>query len=174
MRAKWAASGLSGTLDDVVAAEQKQQRRSRGDQRVCKCGHAARAHTGHHGPNNRNHDALEASGYKKCIPGRQVCPCAEFEPAISVSNAGRFMRKTSGPGSEHALSLGIRSLLADGGTFEWIEGVGCDACKRTVEQGAILVPIAFNPTTLQEQYSPSAINKLVCEDCRARRIAAGT
>jgi hypothetical protein len=173
MRAQWAQKmgTLMGTLDDAVADDIERKKRRVGDNRVCKCGHPAKTHTGYHNPSNRDHRYKAEVNDFMCKPGKQICPCQKAELVITATNSGLFLRRTEGSGRKHALGQGIENLLLSGGDFEWLEDVVCDLCLTNTDKFGnprtyIPIPLKNNiPVTY-----PTNTTKLVCEECVTTKL----
>lgn len=153
---------FSFTVEEAAAELETVKVLGRSDRRVCKCGHAARFHISE--STSKEMQELAALGHNRCAPGRQVCPCTTFEAVMVASDVRRFMARTDGPGAKHALAKGAMTTWKAGGTADWIPGVACDSCGA---QGVHLTPIAYTPHFVEAAY-PTAHNKLMCADCRAK------
>lgn len=143
------------------------------DPRVCVCGHPARCHTELAPEGSPVHVEAREQGRNICAQTRMVCPCVKFEPVVSVTDVRRFKYRTHGPGSDHALSLGIRQTRIKGGSVELLDGWVCRFCKTETEG---LVPVAYRLNAdgypIAEAEQPTKANALVCVECRTR-IRAG-
>lgn len=150
------------TPDDVdkAVAAAKAQADKNSERRICICGHGARSHSSH--GVSENAKFLRDRGLFRCAAGRVKCPCQEFRPVAITSDVRRFTAKTEGPAGLHALSKGARMATENGATVEWLEGVGCDRCHKT---DVAIVPVAYAPG-YYEASSATAINRLVCAECR--------
>jgi hypothetical protein len=143
-----AALGISA--DEAIQADEmlKEKTKINRDPRICLCGHASNKH-------------LVANGVVMCNPSRMVCPCKNLRPVIEVEDTRKFLRKTTGPGIEHALVRGIAALAKEGKEARWIDTPKCDRCSTT--DGKIVpVPITAGKTVA---YEPTNHNALLCEKC---------
>jgi hypothetical protein len=89
---------LDFDVEDVRTAEEKIKAQSRPDRdkRICACGHPLNSHT------------VGSSGVVLCTPSRMICPCKNARPVLIAGDARKFLRKTMGPGPEHALARGAK------------------------------------------------------------------
>lgn len=94
-------------IDEFLADESVKPKARERDGRICACGHPMSKH--------REVDVYEDGSLitYSCYPTRTSCLCAEALPVLEVSDIRPFMRKTKGYGDQHALSLGLRGLLAE-------------------------------------------------------------
>lgn len=141
------------------------------DDRVCVCGHAAKAHTSE--SDSDYHKEVARRGGFKCKPSVMVCPCVDFYPVLTSTNVRKFLYKTQEGQNLHALTRGIQACL-DGvkaGTIQvdWIEGVRCAVCKRT--DGAF-IPIAVDMKG-NEVDKPSPLNAIIHPECRGIQLGMG-
>jgi len=148
------AMGLS--VEEVQQAEQEmleslggRRYRTHVDPRICICGHPVGRHT-------------IAEGMVFCKPSRMECPCKKCRPVVEVDDVRKFLRKTSGAGPLHALTLGIKKLAQDGKNVKWIVELVCDRC------GAEGVPVSPTPVTQRGFAAQHATgyDALLCEKCR--------
>lgn len=141
-----AALGLS--VDEAVETDAKLKKKVCRDPRICICGHAVNKHT-------------VVNGIVMCNPSRMNCPCKSVRPVIEVDDTRRFLRKTTGPGYEHALIRGIAALHEIGKGMRWIEPPKCDRCSAT-EGRIVPVPITAGKTVA---YEATGRDALLCEKC---------
>lgn len=114
------------------------------DDRVCACGHAAKAHTSE--SSSEYHKTLRTIGRFECRPSRMSCPCKSFNPVLRSSNVRKFLYKTVGSAHLHALARGIeasREGVLDGSIeMEWLPDARCFACG---EAGGSFMAVAIRP-----------------------------
>jgi hypothetical protein len=139
-------------IEESKTAEEKisNQGRSDRDKRICACGH----------PMARHWTEL---GRTLCKPSKMECPC-KFESHRAVLIAGdarKFLRKTEGPGPEHALARGILASVDSGNSVEWIIEMECDFCKKTAQLSP--VPITQSRSIA---YRATGYDALLCRECR--------
>jgi hypothetical protein len=148
--AKDALEAMGISAEEAIAADENLKERKQRDSRICLCGHAVNRH-------------LVSSGSVLCTPSRMVCPCKNIRPVLEVDDIRMFLRKTTGPGVEHALVRGMAALAKDGKSARWIEEVACDRC-HTTEGRITAVPITAGKTVA---YEATGFNALLCESCMA-------
>lgn len=103
--------------DEYAKHEEEVGKRPRRDPRVCICGH----------PLSR-HEFISATGQYMCTPAKVTCSCTFNVPVLTAQDTRLFLRKTTGPGKEHALMRGISASLLAGKDIEWIDKPQCGAC----------------------------------------------
>ena len=139
-------------VEEVRTAEEKIKGMSRPDRdkRICTCGHPMNSHT------------ISSSGIVLCTPSRMMCPCKNARPVLIAGDARKFLRKTMGPGPEHALARGVLASFESGKDVEWIVGMICDKCGA---EGNIS-PV---PTTREGivQFEATGYDALLCKNCRS-------
>ena len=139
-------------VEEVKTAEEKIKAMSRPDRdkRICACGHPMNSHT------------VTSSGIVMCTPSRMVCPCKSVRPVLIDGDARKFLRKTLGPGPEHALARGILASIEDGKDVEWIIDMACDKC-------GVVGSISPVPTTREGlvQFEATGYDALLCKTCRS-------
>lgn len=141
---------------------------SRGDRRVCACGHAMGKHT-----------------TSRCLPnGKNVwraCNCRDPKPVLSVwgGDLMLFQKKSDGSliGGDHALWRGLVALQAGGlgvgpaGTrrrrprpeeIKWLVDA-CEKCARVFEDPSLLIPV--NGRALGGTETSAALNFMLCHEC---------
>ncbi len=146
--AKDALAALGLSIDEAVETDKKLKEQKPRDPRVCLCGHAVNKHT-------------VVNGITMCNPSRMTCRCKNCKPVIEVDDTRKFLRKTTGPGYEHALIRGIAALHEIGKGMKWIEPPKCDRCSTT-EGRIVPVPITDGKTVA---YEDTGRNALLCDKC---------
>lgn len=146
--AKDALAALGLSLDEAIEADQRLTEKKTRDPRVCLCGHAVNRHT-------------IVNGIVMCNPSRMSCPCKNCRPVIEVDDTRKFLRKTTGPGYEHALIRGIAALSEIGKSMKWIEPPKCDRCSTT-EGRIVPVPVTAGKTVA---YEATGRDALLCDKC---------
>jgi hypothetical protein len=142
-----AAMGVS--VDEAIEADKSQKDRKPRDPRVCLCGHAINRHT-------------TPAGVVYCKPSQLDCDCKKIEAVIEVEDTRLFLRKTNGPGLEHALIRGMSALADAGKEAKWLVPIECAKCKTT--EGAIMpAPINIHSSTVANE--STGYNALLCQDC---------
>ena len=143
------AMGIS--VDEVRKADElvREKRHDR-DQRICLCGHAIARHT-------------VTSGVVYCKPGRMDCPCKRCRPVLEVFDTRKFMRKTSGAGALHALTLGVLAHIELGKPVKWITDLQCDRCQKN-DQNVVPVPVTQQGKAVT--YA-TGYDALLCRECRS-------
>jgi hypothetical protein len=147
-KAKSALEAMGIGLEEAVEADNRLKERQVRDPRICLCGHAINKH-------------IVANGVVMCTPSRMVCPCKSVRAVIEVEDTRKFLRKTTGPGIEHALVRGIAALAADNKEAKWIEPPKCDRCSTT-EGRIVPCPITAGKQIANEA---SGTNALLCTKC---------
>lgn len=140
--------------DQALSEDGKLSARPRRDRRICACGH----------PMNRHYEIMP--GRWACKPSRMDCRCETARAVLEVQDTRVFLRKTNGPGVEHALSRGMAALHYAGKSAEWIEGPSCDACQKI---GVQVIPtpisgakrVAFQETKDNALLCPTCLEKLL-------------
>lgn len=133
--------------DEAIEADQRLKTKPRRDPRICVCGHAVNKHVPESGA---------------CEPTRYKCPCRQMIAVLTVEDTRLFLRKTTGPASEHALTRGIAALAEAGKGCEWIEETHkCFKCGG----GDRLRAVPTNQDGTLVKYEHSQYNILVCADC---------
>lgn len=140
-----ASMGLDA--DEAIATDKRLKTKPRRDPRVCICGHAMNKHVPESGA---------------CEPTRYKCPCRMATPVLTVDDTRLFLRRSTGPGPEHALTRGIAALAEAGKSCDWIETGGkCMKCESTEAIRAV----PTDSTGMKVIYDHSAFNIMVCVDC---------
>jgi hypothetical protein len=139
-------------IEDSKAAEEKiaSQGRSDRDKRICACGHPMARHWTEHGKT-------------LCKPSKMECPC-RFESHRAVLLAGdarKFLRKTEGPGPEHALARGILASIESGSDVEWLVEMVCDFCGEQSQLSP--VPVTSSRSV---EFKATGYDALLCRKCR--------
>jgi hypothetical protein len=150
--AKAALEAMGITLDEALEADEKvrdgAKTRDR-DARICLCGHPIARHT-------------IVNGVVYCKPSRMECPCKKTRPVLEADDTRKFLRRTSGSGAMHALSLGLVSLIQSGKSAKWIVDLVCDRCGA---QDGNVVPAAVTQTGKPTSYA-TGFDALLCPTCR--------
>jgi len=135
--------------ETLEALQESRSVRDDYDPRICLCGHAVKRHT-------------SANGYVYCKPSKMSCPCKTVRPVLEVQDIRKFLRKTTGAGPLHALSLGIASHVLENKSVKWIVDLVCDRCGDTQS------PVTPVPVTQRGHAAPRATgyDALLCTKCR--------
>jgi len=120
------------------------------DQRICLCGHSVSRHT-------------VVNGVVYCKPGRMECPCKRCRAVLQVADTRKFMRKTSGAGALHALTLGVLAHVDLGKPVKWIIDLQCDRCKKN-DQNVVPVPVTQHGKAV---LYATGYDALLCRECRS-------
>lgn len=108
--------GMPGLkVEEIIAGLEETRLANERDRRVCMCGHPVARHK-------------ELRGQIRCQPSRMACKCSDCVPAVEVSNTRFFLRKTTGPGAQHALARGLLAAAQAGVEIRWLVDVTCSAC----------------------------------------------
>jgi hypothetical protein len=98
-----------------------------------------------------------------------VCVCQEIRPVLEAEDTRVFLRKTSGPGLEHALLRGLASLTEKNKMAVWIDEPVCDKCKADRSSSPIIpVPLTFNGRVARAEEQQSGVHALLCQDCMSK------
>jgi len=148
-----AAMGIS--VEDMVKAEEQlaglgYRRYKTTDSRICACGHAIARHT-------------VTNGAVYCKPARMECPCKNCRPVLEAQDIRKFMRKTTGSGPFHALTLGIMSHVKNGLSIRWLEQPKCDRCGAETND---VVPVPVTQSGSARSIA-TGYDALLCPTCRA-------
>jgi hypothetical protein len=141
-------AGMGIDPDEAIATDKRLKTKPRRDPRVCVCGHAVSKHVPESGA---------------CEPTKYKCPCRNAHPVMTAEDTRMFLRKTTGPGPEHALTRGIAALAEAGKGCAWIEGA--DACFKCGSVSGNARAVATDSTGSRILYEHSQFNILVCADC---------
>ena len=144
---------LGVSLEEIEEATEIRREKGPRDQRICVCGHAIHKHT-----------IVEGRGQVVCKPSAMHCPCKNARPVLKTNDTRCFLRKTEGPGAEHALSRGMAEALKRGKSFEWIVPIVCDRCQQPADR-IIPTPIGQGTTGVYKKNEASALNALLCREC---------
>ena len=140
-------AGMGLDPDEAIEADQRLKTKPKRDPRICVCGHAVNKHVPESGA---------------CEPTRYKCPCRQMIPVLTVDDTRLFLRRTTGPGAEHALTRGIAALADNDKGCEWIEETHkCFKCGGSEQLRA--VPTNQDGTLVK--YEHSQYNILVCSGC---------
>jgi hypothetical protein len=147
--AKDALAAMGISAEEAIEADKSQKDRKPRDARVCLCGHGMNRHT------------LPA-GVVYCKPSQLDCDCKNMRAVIEVEDTRLFLRKTNGPGLEHALVRGMSALANVGKEAKWIVPIECDKCKTT--EGRIM-PAPINKASSTVARESTGYNALLCQTC---------
>lgn len=140
-----ASMGLDA--DEAIETDKRLKTKPRRDPRICICGHAMNKHVPESGA---------------CEPTRYKCPCRNQTAVLTVDDTRLFLRRSTGPGPEHALTRGIAALAEAGKGCDWIEDGGkCMKCEGTESIRAV----PTDSTGMKVIYDHSQFNIMVCADC---------
>lgn len=136
--------------DEVQEVEQRGYEHKTRDARICVCGHPMKRHT-------------IVNGLVFCKPTRLECPCKAARSVLEVQDTRYFIRRTSGPGPEHALARGVFASINAGKGVKWVVELKCDRCKELKE--------TLNPTPVTQRGvvsydEPTGFDALICRECR--------
>ena len=137
--------------DEAVKVDRELSAKKRRDPRVCICGHGANRH-------------MEDNGVWACAPSRLTCTCQGLRPVVEVEDTRKFLRKSSGPGSKHALIRGLSTLIGEGKHATWIEEPTCEKCGAE-GSGIVPVPFSFTGRVAYSENEMSGKHAFLCEDC---------
>jgi hypothetical protein len=143
-----ALSMLGLSVEEIDKAEEELGTRGPRDQRICVCGHPVSRHT-------------MTSGVVYCKPARMECPCKKIRPVLEAQDTRAFLRKTEGLGGMHALSRGIRAILAKGKSVRWIVDLECDRCGSSSET---VIPAAVTQRGIPTEHA-TGFDALLCPKC---------
>lgn len=148
--AKSALEALGMDMDEVLGIDEGLRvRPSHRDGRICLCGHGLSRHT-------------LVDGIVSCVPSKMSCPCRNIRAVLDVEDTRPFLRKTQGPGPEHALSRGLAVLAASGKEGHWIIDLECDKCGEHSDR---LSPVCVTATGVMVRM-PTGYDALLCPTCR--------
>lgn len=133
---------------DKVARETSRRERER-DISVCLCGHGSARH-------------IVVNGTVFCKPSRMECPCKKLRPVLECADTRKFLRRTSGGGALHALTLGILAHVQEGKRVEWIVDLKCDRCGKDDKN---VVPVPVTQQGRAVGYA-TGYDALLCRECR--------
>jgi len=136
-------------VEDVLEEAKKSKAKSKS---ICMCGHA-----------DGFHDS-SASGEQYCTANKQNCKCVKKDLVLVAQDTRIFLRKTTGPGPQHALAQGIRDAEKAGQMLQWIGTPKCEPCGSTVDLSPC--PVSERGVIL---YEDKGINKWLCAECRRVR-----
>lgn len=151
--AKQGLALLGINAEEALAVDKELTRKPSRDKRVCLCGHAVNKHS-------------TEAGTVQCVPSRYFCPCKNIRPVVEVEDTREFLRKTNGPGAEHALTRGLAALFSKDKSFEWIVDVKCDKCgiEATPAGDVKISPVAVTEYKTVS-YEATGYDALLCENC---------
>jgi hypothetical protein len=73
----------------------------------------------------------------------------------------KFLRKTEGPGPEHALARGILASVQDGKSVEWLVEMKCDFCQEETKVSPC--PISLSRSI---EFRATGYDALLCRKCQ--------
>lgn len=151
--ARDALAMLGINADEAVEVDKTLTRKPSSDKRICLCGHGVSKHS-------------SDAGVVQCIPARWYCPCKNIRPVIEVEDTRLFLRKTSGPGAEHALTRGMAALYSADKGVEWIIDIKCDKCgiEATPAGDVRITPVAVTEYKTVA-YEATGFDALLCDSC---------
>jgi hypothetical protein len=115
---------------------------------VCICGHPDQTH-GQPG---------------LCGAGDRICFCSAPRSILRVSDIRYFFRATKGPHEAHAMTLGLQTLISQGGEYELVVRWQCQTVNCMGSQG--IGPVRFRPGGKLAFHLPlHEQNRLMCERC---------
>jgi hypothetical protein len=150
--ARKALEAMGISLEEAIEADAKSRERLSSmarDPRICLCGHATARHT-------------VVNGVVFCKPSRMECPCKKVRPVLEADDTRKFLRRTTGSGALHALTLGIVSHAQTGKSVRWIVDLVCDRCGASDNN---VVPAAVTQQG-RATNSPTGFDALLCPTCR--------
>lgn len=135
-----------------------------GTREICACGH----------PISR-HRFNPVDNKYECQPNAMSCPCIQPRVVMKVTNERYFIRKSTGSGPKHALSLGyIASKNALGEDFvngtKWLIPKICDRCGEETEHYPVRVSKTGKLVFSDEQ--DQGVTVFYCPKCRDPRNSA--
>lgn len=144
---------LGIVAEEAVETDERLTRKPSRDKRICLCGHAVNKHS-------------TDAGLVMCTPSRYNCPCKNIRPVVEVEDTRLFLRKTSGPGAEHALTRGLAASFSADKGVEWIETPKCDKCgvEATPAGDVRILPVAVTEYKTVS-YEATGYDALLCETC---------
>lgn len=146
------AMGIS--LEEIEKADQVSRetprREKERDTTICLCGHGSARH-------------ILVNGTVFCKPSRMECPCKKLRPVLKADDTRKFLRKTTGGGALHALSLGILAHVKENKSVSWIVDLKCDRCKKDDKN---VVPVPVTQQGRAVGYA-TGYDALLCRECRA-------
>lgn len=151
--ARDALAMLGINAEEALEADEALIRKPSHDKRICLCGHAVNKHT-------------TEAGVLQCQPTRYYCPCKNIRPVILVEDTRVFLRKTNGPGAEHALTRGMAKCFSIDKNVEWITEVKCDKCGIEATPAG---DVRISPVAVTEyktiSYEATGFDALLCDTC---------
>ena len=137
-------------VEDVKKVEERKYEAKHRDARICVCGHPMTRHT-------------IVNGLVFCKPTRLECPCKTTKPVLEAEDVRYFIRRTQGPGPEHALARGIFASINAGKGVKWIIEMSCDRCNEVRED---LTPAPVTQRGVISYDEPTGFDALLCRQCR--------
>lgn len=129
------------TLEAIERSESSPRIR---DGRICICGHP---HTRH----------ATFADVVSCTPSRMSCDCKLIRLVADVSDTRPFLRRTEGPGPDHALQKAMKVAKDRNIEVEWLIESICDKCETPARVD--VVPISQN--------GKKGYNVFLCLTCRS-------
>ena len=149
-----ALEAMGITLDEAEKADKSTREVSRREKyrdiTICLCGHGSSRH-------------IVVGGTVFCKPSRMECPCKKLRPVLEGSDTRKFLRKTTGGGALHALTLGILAHIQEGKSVKWIVDLKCDRCGKN-DNNVVPVPVTQHGHAVG--YA-TGYDALLCRECRA-------
>ncbi len=144
---------LGISAEEAVETDEKLTRKPSRDKRICLCGHAVNKHS-------------TDAGLVICVPSRYNCPCKNIRAVVQAEDTRLFLRKTSGPGAEHALTRGLAASFSADKGVEWIETPKCDKCGIEATPAG---DVRISPVAVTEYRTVSneatGYDALLCDTC---------
>jgi hypothetical protein len=151
--ARDALAMLGINAEEAVEVDQNLTRKPNSDKRICLCGHAINKH-------------LVDSGIITCTPSKLYCPCKNLRPVVLVEDTRLFLRKTNGPGAEHAFTRGLAASFSADKNVEWLETPKCDKCGIEATPAG---DVRISPAAVTEfktlSYEATGYDALLCDNC---------
>jgi hypothetical protein len=146
------AMGIS--LEEAEQADKSTREVSRRERdrdiSVCLCGHGSARH-------------IVVGGAVFCKPSRMECPCKRLRPVLECKDTRKFLRKTTGGGALHALTLGILAHAQEGKPVKWLVELKCDRCGKD-DKNVVPVPVTQHGRAVG--YA-TGYDALLCRECRS-------
>jgi hypothetical protein len=141
-------SFFSSSEEEVLEAIEKSEGSPRiRDGRICICGHP---HTRH----STYGDVVA------CNPTRMTCDCKVIRLVAEVSDTRPFLRRTEGPGADHALQKSMKVAKDKNIEVKWLIDSICDKCQTKTRVD--VVPISQN--------GKKGFNVFLCLECRSNSL----
>jgi len=157
-------NSLSFSEEDVEAVLDEFEAEQALNGQICACGHPV-----------KHHKYSKILGITQCKAGKQLCNCAYVNPVLRVSNSRFFMRKSTGHGPRHALTLGIHSVVRENLnrgddnqiSMDWMNNpVSCEKCKAIDKKlSPILLTTSRTRFDLEIELKDRLVTALLCGEC---------